>query len=225
MTNIVGKSMASAHARRYPRLTVRVRVEYSVAGESFRCLAQTLSGGGLFLTEVQGLEPGMEISVRFRPAKHLPLIQAKARVLYLWGERGAGVEFTEISTADRQVLLRRILQQTGDRRRLPRVHLATQVEFEQCMSLAFSRDISLGGMFIETTSLLPVGSPLTVRFNLDYKDRVVTALGRVAYQIEKMGMGIFFTNIEPKDSEAIREYVESLQNLPRTEPTPCNQTK
>ena len=93
------------------------------------------------------------------------------------------------------------------------------------MSLAFSRDISLGGMFIETTSLLPVGSPLTVRFNLDYKDRVVTALGRVAYQIEKMGMGIFFTKIEPKDSEAIREYVESLQNLPRTEPTPCNQTK
>ena len=157
----------------------------------------------------------MEISVRFRPAKHLPLIQAKARVLYLWGERGAGVEFTEISTADRQVLLRRILQQTGDRRRLPRVHLATQVEFEQCMSLAFSRDISLGGMFIETTSLLPVGSPLTVRFNLDYKDRVVTALGRMSLIRSKKWEWEFSSrNIEPKDSEAIREYVESLQDLP-----------
>jgi c-di-GMP-binding flagellar brake protein YcgR len=85
------------------------------------------------------------------------------------------------------------------------------------MSLAFSRDISLAGMFIETTTLLPLGSALTVRFNLDNKDRVVTVAAQVHYHVENMGMGILFTEIEPEAREAIREYIESLPVLPKTQ--------
>jgi c-di-GMP-binding flagellar brake protein YcgR len=177
-------------------------------------VANTLSGGGLFLTTEEGLEPGKELTVRFRPAKHLPVIEAQACVRYMVTGQGSAVEFTQITADDRHRLLRLIHQKTGDRRILPRAPLATQVQYDTSMSLAFSRDISLGGMFIETTVPLPVGSSLLVRFNLDQKDQVVTATAHVAYHVEKMGMGILFTEMEPQARDAIQLYVESVPALP-----------
>lgn len=209
--------MGKAYLRRYPRLSVRVAVNYTTGEESFRCVANTLSGGGLFLTNVTGLEPGNEISISFRPARHLPIIHAKASVKYVVAGEGAAVAFTEISDDDHLKLLRMIHQKTGDRRVRPRAPLATQVECEQCMTLAFSRDISVAGMFIETTVPLPVGTPFTVRFNLDQKDKVITADAVVNYLIEKMGMGVLFTEIEPHDRDAIKEYVESTPALSKEE--------
>jgi len=205
--------MSKMYLRRYPRLTVSVAVNYTTGEESFRCVADTLSGGGLFLTNIAGLESGSDISIRFRLAKHLPVIQAKATVRYVVSGKGAAVAFTEISDDDRNKLLRLIHQKTGDRRLRPRALLATQIECEQCMTLAFSRDISVAGMFIETTAPLPVGTPFTVRFNLDQKDKVITAEAVVNYLLEKMGMGVLFTEIEPQDREAIKEYVESTPAL------------
>lgn len=210
--------MGKAYARRYPRLTVRMAVEYTAGKEWAHCVAKTLGGGGLFLTEVEGLEPGKEISLRFRPAKHLPLIQAKAIVRYQLAGQGVAVEFTKISENDRQRLLRLIHQKTGDRRLHRRAPLATQVECKECMTLAFARDISPGGMFIETTNLLPVGSLLTVRFNLNNLDRVVTATAHVAYHITKMGMGVLFGEIEPQDRDAIQAYVENVPASLKPEP-------
>jgi c-di-GMP-binding flagellar brake protein YcgR len=197
-------------------------VDYTVGEECFHCIATTLGGGGLFLSSVDRLEPGKEISLRFRPAKHLPVIQARASVRYVLAGRGTGVGFSEISADDRQKILRLIHQKTADRRLLPRAPLATQVQCDQCMSLAFSRDVSMCGMFIETTNPLPVGSPLTVRFNLDQKDRVVAVTAHVSYHVEKMGMGILFDEIEPQDRAAIQAYVENLSTLAETESARSN---
>jgi c-di-GMP-binding flagellar brake protein YcgR len=194
-----------------------VAVVYTAGERYFRGVATTLSGGGLFLTHIDGLELGDETSLFFRPARHLPLIQANARVRYIVAEKGAAVEFTEISVDDRHRLLRLVHRKTGDRRLQRRTPLATQVHCAQHMLLAYSRDISLCGMFIETTTPFPVGSPLIVRFNLDNKDRVVKAAAVVSYQVQKMGMGIFFTEIEPHDRDAVQEYMESEPALPKTE--------
>jgi c-di-GMP-binding flagellar brake protein YcgR len=101
-------------------------VDYSAGEESFHCNSTTLSGGGLFITSVDSLTPGKEISIRFRPAKRLPVIQARAIVRYIVAGQGAAVEFTEISTDDRHTLLRLIHQKSGDRRLLRRAPLATQ---------------------------------------------------------------------------------------------------
>jgi uncharacterized protein (TIGR02266 family) len=202
------------YTRRYPRLSLHVTVNYTSGEECFHCDSTTLSGGGLFITQVDGLEPGKEISIRFRPAKRFPIIHAKATVRYIVAGQGAAVEFTEISPDNRHTLLRLIHQKSGDRRILRRAPLATQVESEQCMSLAFSRDVSLGGLFIETITPLPVGTTLTIRFNLGHKDRVVTATAQVAYYLQKMGMGVMFTEIDPQDRDAIQEYVESMPALP-----------
>jgi c-di-GMP-binding flagellar brake protein YcgR len=212
------KPLAKAYARQYPRLSVSITIDYSVGEKAFRGAAKTLSGGGLFLSSVEGLEAGKEILLRFRPAKHLRAISAKAKILYVLPEKGAGAEFTEIAPEDRNTVLRLIHQKTRDRRLNPRSPLATQVQCDQCMSLAFSRDISLGGMFIETDDLLPVGSALTVRFNLEQREKVVTAAAQVTYCIEKMGMGIVFTEIGQEDCDAIRHYLESLPAVTSTDP-------
>ena len=212
------KPLAKAYARQYPRLSVNITIDYSVGEKSFRGAVKTLSGGGLFLKDVQGLEARQEILIRFRPAKHLRVISAKARILYLLPETGAGLEFTEITAEDRNTVLRLIHQKTRDRRLNPRAPLATQVQCDQCMSLAFSRDISLGGMFIETDDLLPVGSALTVRFNLEQRDKVVTASAKVTYQIERMGMGVVFTEVGQEDCEAIRHYLEGLPTTTAADP-------
>ena len=115
------------------------------------------------LTPPEELVAGQEISVRFRPARHLPLVEARAKCLLRRSlKQGAAIEFTEIGEEDRQKLLRLIHQKSKTEDFCPRAPLATQVECDRCMSLAFSRDVSLGGMFIETTDPLPVGAAIIV---------------------------------------------------------------
>jgi hypothetical protein len=204
---VIGERLNQAKSRKYPRINIRVPVDYSIGEKSVRCQAITLSGGGLFLTEIADLEVGAEISIRFRPAKRLPVIQAKARVRYVVPEQGAAIEFTEINPDDRHALLKLIHQKTGDRRLLPRAPIATQVQCENCTSLAFARDLSLGGMFIEVDPQPPVGTRLKVRFNLDDGRTVISAIGHVAYHVEKMGIGIQFTEASPEAYDAIESYL------------------
>ncbi len=205
--------MLRAHPRRYPRLDVRVLAYYTAEKDWSRCVATSLGGGGLFLDDVVYLEPGKEISVRFRPAKHVPLIEAQACVRTAKAGLGAGVEFTSIDAEDRLRLLRMIHNNTSNDKARQRASLATQFQHQDCYTLAFSRDLSLCGMFVETSQPLPVGCSLKVRFNLDQMDQVVTTTAHVDYHLKKLGMGILFDEMPPEHRQAIQEYVENHQDL------------
>ena len=206
--------MSRKNTRRSPRVSVNFLVEIALGGTIFREYASTLSGGGLFITCEEKLEPETIVCLHFRPAKHLPTMEAKARICYNLPGRGAGFEFTEIQPEHRQLLLRLIHRKTGDKRRFPRSPLATQIEYEQCLSLALSRDVSLGGMFIETSDPLPADTMLNVRFNLDDNGPAVIAVARVAYQILRLGMGIEFLELAPGDSERLEAYIARSVILP-----------
>ncbi|MBI1982869.1 MAG: PilZ domain-containing protein, partial [Acidobacteria bacterium] len=156
--------------RKYPRVDARFPVRYIIGDRTFRTRATTLGGGGLFLQEGGTLAPGTEMLLRFRPAKHLRFIEVRARVRYQIPGEGVGIEFVEVSQEDHQLLLRVIHHRTGNRRRYPRVPLVTQVYCEEFMWLAFSRDASLGGMFVETKQPVPLGTRLTIRFHLEEGD-------------------------------------------------------
>ena len=199
--------MQTAHKRKSPRIEIKLSVQCTLGEKSVSCLALNLAGGGLFLTNVPGLEPGAEFSLRFRPAKHLPVIQAKARVRHTVPDQGTAVEFTEMDPDDYHALLHFIHGRTGDRRFAPGAPLATQVEFEQGSELAFARDVSLGGMFIEIRKPPPVDAEVFLRFNLGYADRVIATPAQVAYHVKNMGMGVVFTNLSPQDTQAISDYV------------------
>jgi c-di-GMP-binding flagellar brake protein YcgR len=200
--------------RKYPRVAARFPVRYSVGDKAFRSHATTLGGGGLFLQESGQLPPGAEILVRFRPAKHLRFIEARARVRYQIPGEGVGIEFVEVREEDHQRLLRFIHYRTGDRRRHARVPLVTQVYCEELMWLAFSRDISVGGMFVETKQAVAPGTRLTIRFHLEEGDPIVEAIGIVKYVVPKLGVGVQFFDIEPVDRKRLTAYVGKTPPLP-----------
>ena len=192
--------------RRYPRVPVRFPVECRVGDNTLRARAAILGGGGIFVELKDAPEVGAEVTLRFRPARHLPYIKAKAKVRYHLPGQGVAFEFTEITPDDQERILRLIEHKKGDRRKYPRVRLATQVECEAAMILTFSRDISVGGMFVETDTPLPTGAILTLRFNLDDRTSITTK-GVVTYRIRKFGMGVCFLDLKPEARKSIEDYV------------------
>ncbi len=200
--------------RKYPRVAARFPVRYSDGEKTLRSQATTLGGGGLFLQEGGRLAPGAEIPVRFRPAKHLRFIEARAKVRYQIPGEGVGVEFVEVRQEDHQLLLRFIHYRSGDRRRHARVPLVTQVYCEELMWLAFSRDVSVGGMFVETKHPVALGTRVRIRFHLEEGDPIVEASGLVKYVVPKLGVGVQFVEIEPMDRKRLAEYVSKTPALP-----------
>ena len=187
-------------------MPVRFPVECRVGDNTLRARAAILGGGGIFVELKDAPEVGAEVTLRFRPARHLPYIKAKAKVRYHLPGQGVAFEFTEITPDDQERILRLIEHKKGDRRKYPRVRLATQVECEAAMILTFSRDVSVGGMFVETNTPLPTGAILTLRFNLDNQTSIV-AKGVVTYQIKKFGMGVHFLDLTPEDRRSLEGYV------------------
>jgi len=200
-----------ANRRKYPRIDSKCTVEYTVGKQTFHAHATTLGGGGLLLKEPPELSPGTETVVRFRPAKHLPVIQAKSTVIYHLPGRGMGIEFREILPEHREILLRLIYHRTIDKRREPRADFATQIESKECTSLAHSRNLSVGGMFIETASPLPNNTDLSVRFNLNDNGPAIVTRAQVSYCIPKLGMGVYFIDLQREDRKRIELFL--AQNL------------
>ena len=193
---------------------MRFPVECRDGDTKLEARAAILGGGGILL-EMAALTPvGAEMTLRFRPAKNLPYIKCKALVRYHLPGQACAFEFTESSADDRQVILKLVDRKKDERRKHPRVRLATQVQCETAMLLTYSRDVSEGGMFIETDTPLPPGSILTLRFNLDDKVSVM-AKGVVTYQIRKFGMGVQFIEVPPEDKKQIEAYVDRGNTAPQ----------
>jgi c-di-GMP-binding flagellar brake protein YcgR len=202
--------MVQTYRRRFPRVEADFPVRYTLSGPEREATALTLGGGGMFLELREAVEPGDVLALRFRPARRLPLIKAKARVCYYFPNRRAGLEFTEISPAHRDQILRLIFRRRVENRHYPRGPLATQVEHAAGSFIGFSKDVSAGGMFIETRETLPLGSALKVRFRLGETDPICLASAEVRYEIRKVGMGVEFTDISAGDQERIEGYLASV---------------
>lgn len=195
--------------RRFPRVPAKFHVEYTVGNKTVRGRASTLGGGGLFLLSPAILSPDTEVVLRFRPAKHLPFIEAKGKVRYALPGKGSGVEFTQLRDENLRLILRLIHHKLANRRKHSRAPLATQVYCGECMSLAFARDISLGGMFIETADPLPVGSQVSLRFHLNDGGPIVVTAAEVKYFVQELGMGVEFAELSPTDRKRITGHVTS----------------
>ena len=206
--------MKRKEIRKYPRVPATFAVDCTTREKTIREHATTLGGGGLFLQDTQSFPLGAEIDVRFRPARHLPFLEAKARVCYVIPGKGSGMEFVQITAEQQHLILRLIHHKTSNRRKFPRAALATQIYSEDAMSLAFSRDVSLGGMFIETQNPSPLGTELDLRFHLNDGQPIVVAEAVVKYHVAKLGMGIEFTEMTRADRKRIEAYVTSMPPLP-----------
>lgn len=167
----------------------------------------TLGGGGLLLEIAPQLQPDTEIRVRFRPAPHLPAIEATAIVRYQLPGQGTGVEFTEIRTEDRQTILQVIFRRISSRPVHSRKKFVARIEDETGSFLGFSRDISVGGLFIETKTPPLAGTVVKLRFSLEDGGPVVLVQAEVRYMIPDLCMGVEFLDLPATDRSRIEAYV------------------
>lgn len=80
----------------------------------------------------------------------------------------------------------------------------------------YSINISTGGVFIESSLILPEDTELTVKFNLPESDTIIVVKSRVAWtndpgSLKKIslppGMGLQFLDLSSDDMYAIRTYL------------------
>jgi uncharacterized protein (TIGR02266 family) len=80
----------------------------------------------------------------------------------------------------------------------------------------YTVNMSNGGVFIETTNIRRVNTPLVIKFNLPSSEAIITCNARVAWtnesgQLRKSsfppGMGIQFLDLSLEDLQDIREFL------------------
>lgn len=84
----------------------------------------------------------------------------------------------------------------------------------------YSTDFSEGGIFIRTTEKLPIDTTVHMKFSLPNSDRLIEATGRVAW-VNKgdepdpgPGIGIQFMKLSTESQEIIREFIETIKDVP-----------
>jgi uncharacterized protein (TIGR02266 family) len=101
-----------------------------------------------------------------------------------------------------------------------RVHFGTN---QENLLMDYAINVSTGGVFIETATLLPVDTILAVEFILPQNVETIRCEGRVAWlnRPEQMmnptlpiGMGLQFLNLSPNHMKAIREYIKKEALMP-----------
>lgn len=199
--------MESKDVRNYRRKRVYIPVVCSLGSGTYHTRAWTLGAGGLFLGMPPQISPGTELTVRFSPAASLPAIEAKAQVRYQLPDQGIGIEFTDIKPEHRRMIMLLVGHRMVERRLFPRAPLQVPVEDEGGRVIGVSRDISVGGMLIETATPPSLDSRLELRFRLNDGGPVISAKAQLRYALGHFGMGIEFIGLSSLDRTRINVYV------------------
>ena len=97
-----------------------------------------------------------------------------------------------------------------NRRSSPRVVLGIPIayRFGNTIATSLTLNISHGGVAVRTASPLDVNTALRIRFRLP-GGREIEAEARVAWNDQRVGMGLQFTKLEPALQAAVDDFVES----------------
>ena len=96
-----------------------------------------------------------------------------------------------------------------DRREYGRSRLIVDVYFDgqDATGVASTKDISLGGLYMNTQSVMPEGAVLTLRIPLGENQVVVNA--EVVYSNPGRGVGVRFQGLTEKDRELMKRELPS----------------
>jgi uncharacterized protein (TIGR02266 family) len=92
--------------------------------------------------------------------------------------------------------------------------IAVEIIHADATHPATTRNISLGGMFVETTTLLPLASKIQIRFQVPTQPEPIVVDGEVRW-VEKgqgeepMGMGIRFQGMRAREVWALNRFFQS----------------
>jgi len=97
-----------------------------------------------------------------------------------------------------------------ERRQYRRVKLVTKVHCDalERNEILVTRDVSPGGMFINTPFPIPVDSELSLTFRLNPIDRAITCRGKVKFSRMGLGMGIQFLDLGQEAQHELQKFVD-----------------
>ena len=70
-------------------------------------------------------------------------------------------------------------------------------------------DLSIGGIYLETVSIFPDGTLMTLRFKLHHSDeRPIEVQARALYGVQGLGVGLAFIDLSPENLERIQKFID-----------------
>lgn len=234
--------------RRFARVEARLQVQFVYADGFFELETDDLSLGGLFIATEQLLPQGERLRLVLHVPGERPAIKAVAEVVRrverpaAGRPRGIGVRFIELDAEERRVLLdylqQRVTEQqrasvAAERRLHPRMERRIKLRYQSNGTLGarFSRDISTGGVFIQTHEAPPpVGAAIEVDLIHPVTLHRLQLAGRVVRVVEPderdparvPGVGVQFDPLPPERQAALddllRYFVELEQAPDETAP-------
>lgn len=97
-----------------------------------------------------------------------------------------------------------------DKRQHRRAKLVTQVKCEAMNSddLLVTRDVSIGGLFINTKTPLPRDSMVGLSFSLSAGHPAIACNGKVVFSQQDLGMGIEFSDLNAESRQSLQKFVD-----------------
>ncbi|MBW2057272.1 MAG: PilZ domain-containing protein [Deltaproteobacteria bacterium] len=109
-------------------------------------------------------------------------------------------------------------QGSGERRRHPRYGFCVHVNYRNVNAVfsAVTRNVSRGGCFIQTDSLLPEGTPIWLEFSFTgIPVKLGNIQGRVAWSTRpgdpSQGMGIEYENVPDVVEDLMTEFIDYVK--------------
>jgi hypothetical protein len=99
-----------------------------------------------------------------------------------------------------------------ERRQYRRVKLMTQVHCQapERNEVMVTRDVSVGSMFINVHSPLPIDSELSLTFRLYSTEPAITCRGKVMFSRVGLGMGIQFLDLSAEMRQMVQKFVDEV---------------
>ena len=110
-------------------------------------------------------------------------------------------------------------EEFSNQRACVRLDSQIQVDFslDDEVSILYSYNLSLDGMFLETVCPYPEGTRFAIRFNLPGSSKTIHSVVEVVYSLEETpdegewqlpGMGVHFVALDEDDRELISRFLE-----------------
>lgn len=102
----------------------------------------------------------------------------------------------------------------SDRRSAPRYRFVADADVIDILAntkiKARTSDLSIGGCFLDMLNPSPKGTQIQV--TISHAGTTFTAIGRVAFLVPNMGMGVAFTNVDGKQINVLRQWLLRLSH-------------
>jgi uncharacterized protein (TIGR02266 family) len=93
--------------------------------------------------------------------------------------------------------------------------LEVEVQYDGKKQTSQTRNISLGGLYLDSLTALPIGTTVQLRFTLPTQPEAVEVAGDVRWIVKKgtgdaSGVGIRFQGLRAKDVWALNRFFQSV---------------